>query len=348
MKTKFFVTALLLSLSAIIAYNIYNKIQNAKRPPRPNEFAVGVQTLKNEAVDVAYEFNGILEGDPQVKVYSDIGGKFMRNAVSEGSYVGKNDVIAYIDRDLIGQDFQPAIVKSPITGMVKKLYFLDHGAAVTTALPIAEIANTKSVKVVISVGQEYLTKLRRGLPVKIYPTFDRSVSIQSTISSVTPFVDSDTLTGTFEVKTPNSRNFKIGSSVAVSVVTGTIRAFMVPQGAVNFGINEIYVFVNNGGVARKVPVTQGYIAGDRVEIKGSLIEGQEVVTEGAFKLSEGSKLRVVGDNPAAQDGENGKNGRSGKRGANGNQEIGNGAKSDNASGGDANGGKNRKGTRESK
>jgi multidrug efflux pump subunit AcrA (membrane-fusion protein) len=296
MKKKILFFGSLIIIFSIIIYNIYQKVQKSGKGMRQIEFAVGVQVLKKEPVDIAYEFNGILEGDPQVKVYSDITGKFINNAVNQGDYVKKGDVIANIDRDLIGQEFQPAIVKSPIRGMVKKLYFIDRGAAINTSLPIAEIANTENIKVVVSVGQEYLSKIRKKMTVRIFPTFDRSVSIQSFISSVTPFVDSDTLTGSFEVKAPNNNSMKIGSSVIVNVVTGKINTFMVPQGAVNMGMNDVYVFLNDNGKAKKVPVTQGYVSNERVEIKGNLKEGNQLITEGSFKLSEGSKISTVNGN----------------------------------------------------
>jgi multidrug efflux pump subunit AcrA (membrane-fusion protein) len=301
MKKKILFFGVLITLFSIIGYNIYQKVQKAGRGARPNEFAVSVQILKKEPVNVSYEFNGILEGDPQVKVYSDITGKFIRNAVSEGDYVKKDDTLSYIDRDLIGQDFKPAIVRSPISGMVKKLYFIDRGAAVNTALPVAEIANTESIKVLVNVGQEYLSKIRKGMPVQISPTFDRSVIVRSSITTVTPFVDSDTLTGSFEVKAPNNKGMKIGSSVVVNVITGKIDTYMVPQGAVNMGINEIYVFLNDNGKAKKVQVAQGYVNNERVEIKGNLKNGDELITEGSFKLSDGSKVKIVNDQPKQEE-----------------------------------------------
>jgi multidrug efflux pump subunit AcrA (membrane-fusion protein) len=298
MKKKIFFSGILILIFGIIGYNIYQKIQKSGRAARPNEFAVGTQILKKEPVNIAFEFNGILEGDPQVKVYSDVTGKFISNSVSEGDYVGKGAVISSIDRDLIGQDFQPAIVRSPIQGMVKKLYFVDRGASVNTSLPVAEIANTERIKVIVSVGQEYLSKIRRGMPVEISPTFDRSLKLQSVISTVTPFVDSDTLTGSFEVKTPNIKGMKIGSSVVVNVITGKINTFMAPQGAVNMGIDDVYIFLNDNGKARKVSVVQGYVSNDRVEIKGNIKEGDELITEGSFKLSDGSKVKTVSDQPS--------------------------------------------------
>ncbi len=301
MKNKILFIICLILIFSIIGYNIYQKIQKSKRGARPNEFAVGVQVLKKEMVDISYEFNGILEGDPQVKVYSDIPGKFTRNVVSEGSYVNKGGAIAFIDRDIIGQEFQPAIVVSPIRGMVKKLYFSDRGTAVNTSMPIAEIANTERIKVVVSIGQENIDKIRRGMAVKISPVFDESINIYSSIYSVTPFVDSDTLTGSFEVKAPGVKGITIGSSVTVSVVTGKINVFMVPQGAVNMGINEVYVFLNNNGKARKVAITQGYISKEKVEITGELKEGDELITDGSFKLSEGSIVKVIGDHPKGED-----------------------------------------------
>ncbi len=301
MKKKILFISCLIIIFSIIGFNIYQKIQKSKRAPRSNEFAVGVQLLKKEMVDISYEFNGILEGDPQVKVYSDITGKFIRNAVSEGGYVNRGGAIAFIDRDIIGQEFQPAMIVSPISGMVKKLYFSDRGAAVNTALPIAEIANTERVKVVVNIGQENIGKIRKGMQARISQVFDSSISIYSSVSSVTPFVDSDTLTGSFEVKAPGVKSMTIGSSVTVSVVTGKISAFMVPLGAVNMGINEVYVFVNDKGKARKVAVTQGYISRDKVQISGDFKEGDELITDGSFKLSEGSSVKIVGDQQKGDD-----------------------------------------------
>jgi len=93
---------------------------------------------------------------------------------------------------------------------------------------------------------------------------------------------------------------KIGSSVIVNVVTGKISTFMVPQGAVNMGMNDVYVFIIDNGKARKVTISQGHVSNDRVEIKGNLKEGDQLITEGSFKLSEGAKVSVANDNPPAE------------------------------------------------
>lgn len=297
MKKKVLFFGSLVLIFSIIIYNIYQKVQISKRAAKPVEFAVGMQVLKKEKVNITYEFNGLLEGDPQVKVYSDVSGKFIRNAVSEGDYVRKGSTVAYIDRDIIGQEFQPAVIMSPINGIVKKLYFTDRGTAVNISLPVAEIANTERVKVVVNIGQEYIGRIKKGMPVRISPVFDSSTSIQSAVSSVTPFVDSDTLTGSFEVRAPGVKGLPVGSSVRVNVITGNINAFMVPLGAVNMGMDDIYIFVNNKGKARKVSVTQGYIRDDKVEIKGDINEGDEIITEGSFKLSDGSAIKSVNSQP---------------------------------------------------
>jgi len=291
MKTKILFISLMILIFSIAGYNIYQKIQKSKRGARPNEFAVGIQVLKKETVNISYEFSGILEGDPQVKVYSDIAGKFIRNAVSEGDYIAKGSAVAYVDRDIIGQEFLPAVVMSPVSGMIMKLYFTDRGSAVNTTLPIAEVGNTRRIKVVVNIGQEYIGKIRKGMSVQISQVFNSSAVIHSSISSVTPFIDSDTLTGSFEVRAPGRDLIPIGSSVKVNVITGNKNAFMVPQGAVNLGIDEVYVFINNEGKAHKIKVTQGYILDDKVEISGNLNEGDELITEGSFKLSEGSLIK---------------------------------------------------------
>lgn len=60
------------------------------------------------------------------------------------------------------------------------------------------------------------------------------------------------------------------------------------------GSNERYVFINKGGVAKRVTVDLGQRFDDMVElVSPELAEGDELVTLGQAKLVDGSKLNVV-------------------------------------------------------
>ncbi len=73
-------------------------------------------------------------------------------------------------------------------------------------------------------------------------------------------------------------------------------ALLVPAIAVlkQEGTNNRYIFLNNNGVARKVPVQIGNRYDDKLEIVASDVnEGDQLVVEGQANLMAGSKINVA-------------------------------------------------------
>jgi multidrug efflux pump subunit AcrA (membrane-fusion protein) len=288
------VIALVLALAGIIIYRIIAKTQASAKPAYQHEISVGTVKLAKQKLDRTLNFRGIIEGDPQVKVYPSAGGKLLSNNVQEGAFVKVDQAIVSIDRDIVGQDFQPAIVRSPISGMVTKLYFLDRGDPVTMDKPVAEVANTASIKVVLNVGEEDLASVKAGMETAISPVYDPKTIVNGSVFSVTPFVDSDTLSGNIVIKASNKEgNLKVGISVNVTIKIGSSDAYIVPASAIFMEYDNSYIFLNDNLKAKRIPVTQGYSSGSMVQIMGDLTDGMEVVTEGSFKLTDGIKIAIA-------------------------------------------------------
>ena len=236
---------------------------------------------------------GIADGDPQVKVFPMVPGKFEKARAMEGSFVKKDDVILYINRDLVGMDFQLAPVKSPIDGIVTKIYYSDKGASVSPQYPVAEVANPDNIKVVLNTGEEDMVKVNNGMEVSIKPVYGSGSAIKAVVYSSTPFIDKDTMSGTIIVKGKNENNeIKPGMSVEVTVYTGKRNTVMLPETAVLMGDGKTYVYVNENGRAKRIDVELGYMAGDEVEIKSGIADGTVVIVEGNFKLSDGTKIEA--------------------------------------------------------
>jgi multidrug efflux pump subunit AcrA (membrane-fusion protein) len=280
-------------VTGVIAWRIIDKIVQGAHPRRPSAVTVGLLTLKKETMEKALSFSGIVEGDPQVKVYSSVTGKFAENAVAEGDLVTAGQVLAYVGRDVVGQTFQPAPVRSPVAGMVKKLYYADRGAPVSVDKPVAEIANPDQVKIVLTVGEADLGRVKTGMEAVIRSPYNAALALRARVFSVTPFVDSDTFTGGIIVKAGNpDRAARPGMSAAVDIIIGRSPAFLVPVQAVQEDLDSAFVFVDADGRARRVTVTRGYTQGDRVEITGDLKEGDVVATDGSFKLFPGAAIEA--------------------------------------------------------
>jgi hypothetical protein len=291
----------------IIGFRIIAKIIQGANPRRDTTYSVGAVTLRKQPLIKTLSYRGIVEGDPQVKVFTTVAGKFQANATLEGSYVGVDDVLTYINRDIVGQTYQPVTVRSPIAGIVKKFYFVDRGALVTVDKPVAEVANPTSIKIVLTVGEADLSKVKTGMEAVITSPFDEKISLPAQVYSVTPYVDSDTFSGSIIIKADNRNDMaKIGMSALINIIIGKSETFIVPLNAIQVDLNSAYVFLNNGNSAKRVAVQQGYAQGAGVEIVGDIKEGDQVITDGSFRLFDGAQITIVGA-PAGQEDNSGNN-----------------------------------------
>ncbi|HRU39220.1 MAG TPA: efflux RND transporter periplasmic adaptor subunit, partial [Candidatus Goldiibacteriota bacterium] len=238
-------------------------------------------------------FHAVAKGDPQIKVYPQVTGKFEKAALAEGSIVKKDAPIVYINRDMVGMDFMLAPVKSPVNGILTKVYYSDKGAMVSPMYPVAEVTNPDSLKVEISAGEADMAKIKAGMPAEIRPVYGDAVSITGTVYSITPYIDPDTMAGTIIIKAPNpSRLIRPGSSVEVRVSTGKRKIIMLPENAILMGDGKTYIFINENGRAKRVDITPGYMDSNGMEAVSGVSEGMEVITEGSFKLNDGMPISV--------------------------------------------------------
>lgn len=298
---KRMLTWLAIGLSALIliiaVVRIIDKyIENSKKIA-PLAYSVNSIYLKKIPITMTVSGEGIMEGDPQILAYPDVPGKFQYNTVKEGSYVAYNQAISYLDRDIVGETYNLAPVRSPISGIVIKLYYIDRGALVSVNSPVAEVADTNKVLVDVTLGVDDLLKVKKGMLANVLYESATNIRMKMTVDEVTPFVESQTLSGTVTLKAPlTNSDMKIGMSVKADIIIGVTNAFAVPEESVIANLDIIYIFVNDHGRARQVNITRGYSYGGMVQISGDLNDGDEVITSGAFKLNDGDLIKTYPTN----------------------------------------------------
>lgn len=274
-------------------------IENSKKIT-PLAYSVNSMFLKKQPLTMTVSGEGIVEGDPQILAYPDVPGKFQYNTVREGSYVAYNQAISYLDRDIVGETYNLAPVRSPISGIVIKLYYIDRGALVSVNSPVAEVADTNKVLVDITLGVDDLLKVKKGMVADVLYESDTNIRMKMTVDEVTPFVESQTLSGTVTLKAPLTNSMmKIGMSVKADIIIGVTNDYVVPEESVIANLDIIYIFLNDHGRARQVNITRGYSYNGMVQISGDLNEGDEVVTSGAFKLNDGDLIKTYPTNDVA-------------------------------------------------
>ena len=165
----------------------------------------------------------------------------------------------------------------------------------TATGPQIKIVNTSSLKVVTSIPENYLTRLRKGSPVEITIP-DAGKKLSSVISLISQSIDA-TLRGFIaEAKIPYDASLKPNQSALLRILDyAAPNAVVIPVNTVQSDEAGKYVYVlekqaNGKTVAKKKQVLIGEVYGDKVEIKSGLSAGEQLITEGYQNLYEGQLI----------------------------------------------------------
>ncbi|HOV59316.1 MAG TPA: efflux RND transporter periplasmic adaptor subunit [Rhodanobacteraceae bacterium] len=217
-----------------------------------------------------------------------------------------------------------ATIRAPIDG-VAGIRQVDVGNVVqANSSAIVVLAQMHPITVIFSLPEQHLDAVRGvadALKVEALDRGDSHVLATGALTVVDNQIDPGT--GTFKLKAQfdNADNaLWPGQFVNVRVEVRTLaNALVVPAPALQRGPEGGYVFVVGADGAASMQAVQTGVATDdgQVVISQGLQEGQPVVTEGQFRLKQGSKVLALkpGETPPpAAPAEKGKRGAGARRG----------------------------------
>ena len=197
-------------------------------------------------------------------------------------------------------------ITAPVSGRVG-LRAVDVGNTVSSsdANGVAVITQVTPMDVVFAVPQDRVGDVMKAAKGEMQVTaFDRtrsSVLGSGTFASLDNQID--TTTGTVKAKARfNNADGTLFANQFVNIqllIKSIDNAVVVPVTAVRLGGSGDYVFVLNTA-ERTVSirlVTRGQAAGEKIVIASGLKAGEQVITEGADRLKEGSRVTLAGDAP---------------------------------------------------
>ncbi|WP_424138944.1 efflux RND transporter periplasmic adaptor subunit [Roseomonas chloroacetimidivorans] len=166
---------------------------------------------------------------------------------------------------------------------------------------LATITQTDPIQVVFSVPERWLAELRaartRGetARVRVHAPGDPAGPVEGELVFVDTSVD--TATGTIQLKARFAnaeRRLWPGQYLEVVMIPRVDpQATSVPVAAVRTGQDGNFLFaVTPEGTARRVPVRVQRYASGRAVVEGQLADGDRVVTEGAERLRDGTRVAV--------------------------------------------------------
>ena len=273
----------------------YNQT-NAGEAGIPEERQVTVRSVKPEtgALTVVRNFTGEISAVDQADIYSEAPGRLRRYTFSEGDEVKKNDILALIDREVTGMDFEPIGIRSPIEGVVTRLY-PGIGGTVTTQNPVVTVANLSQMKVSFSIPEKDLGFVDRGNRAILRVTARPGVIFEGKVVRISQSLDSLSRTAYAEAFFDNPERVLLpGMFGELEVIVRNIQdALLIPIDAAlrSHDKNGMHVYINENGTAVKKDITAGYSEGGNIQIAAGLSPADKVIVEGQYFLEDGDKVR---------------------------------------------------------
>lgn len=186
---------------------------------------------------------------------------------------------------------QSTELRSPLSGVVTEAS-LSVGMVLPAQAAVMTIQDLAALEAEVAVPAEALPRVRPGQKaVVILGAGERLVGRVLAINRV---LAADSQRGAVRVSLPSSpRQAQPEQFVRASIVTGSLRAVMVPGSAIVLRDGEQQVFVLREGRSHAQRVATGPEVEGQVAITSGVLPGAMVITQGAYELTEGAEVRAA-------------------------------------------------------
>ncbi|MBU1356781.1 MAG: efflux RND transporter periplasmic adaptor subunit [Candidatus Edwardsbacteria bacterium] len=299
-KNTLILSAVILVIMLVIMVVIAGRIIAKNRGSRNQEAVVNrspveVATIVPTDYDETLELSGTMMAENQIEVPSKVSGKIIKYLFEEGAWIEAGQSVVSIDRDEVGVEFKEAVLESPIAGWLTKRYF-DTGARVNPGTPLFQVADYRKVKLLVSVPESDMSKLKAGAKVAANIDAWPKTNFTGFVKKISPTVDYLSRTVKAEISVGN-QGLKLRPGMygrAVINVRHYTKGVVIPTSAIierEVG-KLVFVLKGNKAVARNIEVELDL--GDRTAVKSGLSLGEELIISGQHSVTDGSPVEVVG------------------------------------------------------
>jgi cobalt-zinc-cadmium efflux system membrane fusion protein len=189
-------------------------------------------------------------------------------------------------------------INSPLAGIVVEKT-VTQGEMVGPEKALFTVADLSNLWVLIDIYEKDLSRVKRGMPVKLSVAAFPDRAFHGTIRYVGDLLDENTRTVKARVVIDN-RNGMLKPGMFASVLldikdVSTAKTIVLPEEAIFVGSGGKYVFVQQDKSSFVVrPVTVSEATGKKLEVIEGLREGEVVVVKGVFALKAEMKKEALG------------------------------------------------------
>jgi multidrug efflux pump subunit AcrA (membrane-fusion protein) len=288
---------ILIALAVFVGIRANQNIQAKKKAaaqPAP-VLIVPVETVlpQKQVLVEKVHASGSIQAESEFAIYSKVNGKIAQNLVRMGSPVQPGQVVAVVSRDEVGYDYKPYEVKSDAKGVVSRL-LLNPGASVNPGVPLMNLVDIDTVKVVAAVDEKKIRFIEMGDPARVTLEAYPGETFGAKVTNLSPVANPVNRTIDVELSLANpGHRIKPGMYAEVEWIESRHTALVVPITAVVERGGQKFVFLAADGLAKMNPVTVGAVVGDVIEILSGLKGEENIITTGAGQLNDKDKIKVV-------------------------------------------------------
>ena len=184
-----------------------------------------------------------------------------------------------------------ASITSPISGIVTNRN-INPGEMATPAGPLLTIADTSTLKLQGTVGQEVVPLLAGGQKVTVTVDALPGREFAGAVARVGPVAASTGQRFPVEITLPNPGDLKAGMTARASFKVTSPEGVVIPAAAVLTDNGQNYVFVVKNGAVERRPVTLGLKNDAQVIVLNGLLTGEQVAVTNVGALQDKMAVAV--------------------------------------------------------
>jgi RND family efflux transporter MFP subunit len=200
--------------------------------------------------------------------------------------------------DLFARQLEDYTVLSPLAGTVMKRN-VQLGETVPANAVMFEISSTARKRIAADVDERDIAGVALGAALAAHADGFPDQAFEAKVTNIRRQGDASSRTFRVEADLPGDAKLMIGMTVDVDIVIDQrADALLVPAAAVAHGASKggrpgaPFVFVVEGGRARRVDVKTGAVGAAKVEIVAGLKDADRVVVDPPERLNDGGAVRI--------------------------------------------------------
>jgi membrane fusion protein, multidrug efflux system len=201
---------------------------------------------------------------------------------------------------LVKEQLSTTQVVAEVSGVVETVNIRVGETFVGNPMAGITIVNPSALKAVVDVPENYVVKVRKGMPVVVMVP-DLNTTFNTQISLISETINVNSRSFTAESKVPGNAGIKPNQVAVVKILDHESKnTIVVPVETVQTDEKGKYVYVlsveNGKRIARKKSVTIGEFYDELIEVKSGLTEGEQLITKGFQGLYDGQQIATATNN----------------------------------------------------